>query len=84
MEAAQDTAKNAIGGLRRIRCPRTTTLEAGTAETAPNDSWKRVQRPHAWGRARNHLHDRLYERGEGLVRQRGSMDARDDGCSGGR
>ena len=69
MEAAEDTAKNAIGGLRRICWPRTSTLEAGTAETVPNDRWKRVQRPNAGRRARNHLHDRLYERGEGLVRR---------------
>ena len=81
MEAAQDTAKIAIGGRRRICCPRTTTLEAGTAKTAPNDRWKRVQRPNAGRRARNHLNDRLHERGEGLVRRRGSMDARGDGCS---
>ena len=84
VEAAQDTTKIAIGGRRRIRCPRTTTLEAGTAKTAPNDRWKRVQRPNAGRRARNHLNDRLHERGEGLVRRRGSMDARGDGCSGGR
>ena len=84
VEAAQDTAKIAIGGRRRIRCPRTTTLEAGTAKTAPNDRWKRVQRPNAGRLARNHLNDRLHERGEGLVRRRGSMDARGDGCSGGR
>ena len=27
--------------------------------------WKRVQRPNAGRRARNHLNDRLHERGEG-------------------
>jgi len=61
VEAAQDTAKIAIGGRRRICCPRTTTLEAGTAKTAPNDRWKRVQRPNAGRRARNHLNGRLHE-----------------------
>jgi len=83
MGGSQDIAKNAIGGHRRICCPRTITLEAGTAETAPNDRWKHVQRPHADCLAQNYLHGRLEERGEGRVRRRGGKDARDDGCSGG-
>ena len=67
---AWETAKNAIGGHRRICCPRTTTLEAGTAKTAPNGRWKHVQRAHAGCRAGNHLHGRFQERGEGRVRRR--------------